>query len=242
MKIMSVPVFKVQPVCKKVNFHSKPISLKGININPKELFIKTLTSDLKIPFSESEMIFEDLKTISDRGYHGLSHCENMLQNMEKYIASENYKPQNKALFRLAIFTHDRFPDVDESIQYALNILNKSEDTNIKSSSNRKILYGLIHSTDHMKNISEYTDDEKLISDLDLFILGSDPKTYLKYKEGIRDEYKNVDIKTFSKARIEILNKFLCRNSIYKLPFFKTNYENNARKNLSAEIKELKNNL
>lgn len=140
---------------------------------------------------------------------------------------------------MAIFTHDRYYSINDSIKYAINILKESTSEKIKSSKNQDVLKRLIKATDHNNDLPKPTKAEKLISDLDLCVLASNKQEYKAYQDAIRQEYKDVKPINFYRARLEILENFLKKSSIFKLPFFKKNYENIARKNILGEINEIK---
>ncbi len=207
--------------------------------NIKEEFVDNLYYHLSVPKNKSEDLFGDLSKIDSRSYHNLKHCENMLINKDRYLGIDFFKLHNEPLFNLAIFTHDRYYSINDSIKYAINILKESTSEKIKSSKNQDVLKRLIKATDHNNDLPKPTKAEKLISDLDLCVLASNKQEYKAYQDAIRQEYKDVKPINFYRARLEILENFLKKSSIFKLPFFKKNYENIARKNILGEINEIK---
>lgn len=207
--------------------------------NLREEFVNNLYIHLSIPKNKSEDLFRDFLQIDSRSYHNSKHCENMLINKDRYLHIDIFKLHNEPLFNLAIFTHDRYPSVNDSIEYAVNILKESTSKKIKSNRNQNILKRLIKATDHEYDLSNPTKEEKLISDLDLYILASNKQEYKAYKNAIRKEYKDIKPIKFYTARLKILENFLKKSSIFKLPFFKENYENLARNNILNEIKDIK---
>ena len=207
--------------------------------NIKEEFVDNLYYHLSVPKNKSEDLFGDLSKIDSRSYHNLKHCENMLINKDRYLGVDFFKLHNEPLFNLAIFTHDRYYSINDSIKYAINILKESTSEKIKSSKNQDVLKRLIKATDHNNDLPKPTKAEKLISDLDLCVLASNKQEYKAYQDAIRQEYKDVKPINFYRARLEILENFLKKSSIFKLPFFKKNYENIARKNILGEINEIK---
>lgn len=212
---------------------------KDTSRNLREEFVNNLYFHLSVPKNKSEDLFWDFLQIDSRSYHNSKHCENMLINKDRYLDIDIFKLHNEPLFNLAIFTHDRYPSVKDSIEYAVNILKESTSKKIKSKSNQDILKRLIKATDHEYDLSNPTREEKLISDLDLYILASNKKEYKAYQNAIREEYKDIKPIKFYTARLKILENFLKKSSIFKLPFFKENYENFARNNILNEIKDIK---
>lgn len=212
---------------------------KDTSRNIREEFVNNLYFHLSVPKSESENLFWDFLQIDSRSYHNTKHCENMLINKDRYLDIDRFKLNNEPLFNLAIFTHDRYFSIKDSIKYAVNILKESTSKKIKSKSNQDILKRLIQATDHKYDLPNPTREEKLISDLDLFVLASNKPEYKAYQNAIRKEYKDIKPITFYVARLKVLENFLKKSSIFKLPFFKENYENIARNNILNEIKDIK---
>ena len=212
---------------------------KDTSRNLREEFVNNLYFHLSVPKSKSEDLFWDFLQIDSRSYHNSKHCENMLINKDRYLDIDIFKLHNEPLFNLAIFTHDRYPSIKDSIKYAVNILKESTSKKIKSNSNQDILKRLIKATDHKYDLPNLTREEKLISDLDLCVLASNKPDYKAYQNAIKKEYKDMKPVNFYTARLKLLENFLKKSSIFKLSFFKENYENIARNNILNEIQEIK---
>lgn len=97
---------------------------------------------------------------------------------------------------------------------------------------------LIMVTTH-KNIA-VVDDEALIVDIDLSVLGKPWERFYHYEVQIRQEYHFVPCHEFVKGRVNILKGFLSRDRIYTTDYFHTKYERVARRNLSNSINILEN--
>ena len=95
---------------------------------------------------------------------------------------------------------------------------------------------LIIDTSHRQE--PQSNDGKLICDIDLSILGRTPTSYRAYAESIREEYSWVSSADYTLGRSKVLENFLNRERIYSLPFFEEKYEQQARSNLSNELKSL----
>jgi predicted metal-dependent HD superfamily phosphohydrolase len=102
---------------------------------------------------------------------------------------------------------------------------------------------LIESTE--KHLPITTDDKsietdcKIFLDIDLSILGADPKRYDHYAHQIREEYSFVHDGAYNPARTKILQGFLDRKEIYFTNFFIERLESQARDNIEREIANLK---
>jgi predicted metal-dependent HD superfamily phosphohydrolase len=76
-----------------------------------------------------------------------------------------------------------------------------------------------------------TNDEALLIDIDLSILGASPDRFEEYERGIRHEYSWVPSLIFAAKRRSILDKFLQRETIFHTQHFIERYERQARVNL-----------
>ncbi|MEJ2132683.1 MAG: N-methyl-D-aspartate receptor NMDAR2C subunit, partial [Gammaproteobacteria bacterium] len=83
-----------------------------------------------------------------------------------------------------------------------------------------------------------TPDQKLVSDIDLAILGADLPRFDAYEEQIRREYAWVGDEEFRTTRKAILEGFLDRPSIYLTPYFHERFEAIARHNLARSLEKL----
>lgn len=92
---------------------------------------------------------------------------------------------------------------------------------------------LIIATCH--NSSASGKSESILVDIDLSILGADPKEYRQYSDAIRKEYKLIPSLIYRKKRKSILNNFLSRPQIFQNKIFYNNYETQARTNINNEI-------
>lgn len=192
------------------------------------------------PFSENIKL---MKAYENREYHNLSHVENMLFNFNAYEDLTHQKIPNRDIFKLAVYMHDYYNgsinDVEDSAIYARNLLENS-----KSSKSKKLapqLTKLILATTHSRDLSNASNEEKIISDLDLAVLASEPDEYNDYSRKIRKEFKQFNDEEFAKGRIKILEKLLKKEQIFYTPFFSLNYESRARDNMKQELENLKNN-
>jgi len=82
------------------------------------------------------------------------------------------------------------------------------------------------------------DDARLICDVDLSILGTQPAAFRLFERAIRQEYRWVPDPLYRKGRIEVLRRLLRRRSIYQTAPFQARYENQARQNLEAAVAAL----
>ena len=95
--------------------------------------------------------------------------------------------------------------------------------------------GLIRATRHTGTVQ--TQDESILVDIDLLVLGSDRGTYDAFETGIRKEYEKVPIVIYNEERAKVLDRFLQRPKIYLNGVF-ANCEEQARANLTDAIAQL----
>jgi predicted metal-dependent HD superfamily phosphohydrolase len=81
-------------------------------------------------------------------------------------------------------------------------------------------------------------DQKLLVDIDLAILGAPRHRFLEYEAQVRKEYQWVPDILFRQKRREILKQFLARDPIYNTPEIQQAIESQARENLAYSVKRL----
>lgn len=77
-----------------------------------------------------------------------------------------------------------------------------------------------------------------LCDADLAILAADPDRYADYLRGVRAEYHRVRDAEFGRRRAEILRDLLDREHLFSTPAGRTWWEDQARKNVAAELEAL----
>ena len=81
-------------------------------------------------------------------------------------------------------------------------------------------------------------DEQLLVDIDLSILGAGEHRFAEYEVQIRDEYSIVAEPIFRQKRRAILQSFLDRPFIYSTAHFRSALEARARFNISNAIAKI----
>jgi predicted metal-dependent HD superfamily phosphohydrolase len=85
----------------------------------------------------------------------------------------------------------------------------------------------------------WTDDARLLVDIDLSILGAEPERFDEYEVQVRQEYAWVPGPLFRRKRREILQGFLARRHIYATDWFQRRFEAAARTNLTRSVARLR---
>lgn len=165
-----------------------------------------------------------------RHYHNDVHIQECLELFEEY----RHLAQHPAEVTIAIYFHDaiysplRYDNEDKSAAWARRYLS-SED--VAEASIQRII-GLIMATkDHYAK----TNDEKLIVDIDLSILGTERARYQAYDAAVRQEYLWISEQGYREGRSRVIRQFLERDRLYHLQPFRERFEAKARANMQTFI-------
>lgn len=167
----------------------------------------------------------------DRHYHNLSHISDCLEVLDRCRSLAGDPPA----IEMALWFHDAVYDThagdneEQSAQWAVRELGGGE----PAATVRRLILATKHSTE-----APTDNDEALIADIDLVIVGSDTEKFWSYDDAIRREYEWVPEAVFRSTRAEILRRFLERERIYQTPYFHDRYDKPARANLRASIDRL----
>ena len=91
----------------------------------------------------------------------------------------------------------------------------------------------IHSSVTKHSGLPVTEDEKVIADIDLSILGASEARFDEYERQVRAEFAFVPASLFVRKRRAILESFLGRSTIYKTEHFVCSLEQQARADRGA---------
>lgn len=169
-----------------------------------------------------------------RHYHTADHISAMLRHFDDTVDLAEHPHE----VELAIWFHDAvykpFSSHNElnSARWAETFL--LEQGYDPASANR--VYRLIMATCHQGDVM--VNDEKLIVDIDLTILGSPKPVYEAFERHVRQEYWLVPCFIYRKKRTALLQSFLSRDYIYHLDYFRNKYEQMARENIKNAIEDL----
>lgn len=81
-------------------------------------------------------------------------------------------------------------------------------------------------------------DQQLLVDIDLAILGADHARFAEYEIQVRAEYAWVPEPLFRQKRAEVLAEFLARDPIYNTAPLRDALERQARENLAGSLQQL----
>ena len=177
-----------------------------------------------------------LAAYSEKGrhYHTAEHVSACLRHLDRCLTTLEYPKE----VEIALWFHDAIykplssNNEKASADWAASFLLKHGATDAEVTR----VHRLIMVTEH--NAPTQSNDEQVLVDIDLSILGADSVTYELFESGVRKEYKLVPFSIYRKKRAEILRGFLEREEIYKSGCFPAEMERRAKENLSGAIKKL----
>jgi len=169
-----------------------------------------------------------------RAYHNLDHLAFCLTGLDEV------RPQGLGsdTVELALWFHDVIYDPrskENEAESALFFRRETKDLGWRREFVEKVEHLILVTRKH-----EAGDDpeERLISDIDLAILGQDREAFGRYEDQIRSEYSWVDAETYRQGRSAVLRRFLERPSLYFTDFFRSRCEERARQNLQESLRRL----
>ena len=169
-----------------------------------------------------------------RHYHTQQHINACLAHLH----NSNHLTPNPYEIEMALWFHDAIYQPyssDNELKSALLVENFLLENNVEKTIIARI-YNLVMVTLH--NGLANTEDEALMIDIDLTILGSNADVYNIFEKNIRKEYRFVPYFLYKKKRAEILQGFLKQAKIYQTKYFYTLFEIQARENIQAAILNL----
>lgn len=173
-----------------------------------------------------------------RHYHTLQHLDACLEQFDLARSIANHPGE----VALALWFHDAVYDIPasdnerRSADWARDALRQAGAAEVVT----QRVHALVMVTCH--SIEPSTDDEKLLLDIDLSILGMPAAQFDRYERQVRAEYQQVPAAQFRDRRITILRQFLARPLIYRTTGFQARLEARARVNLQRSVDRLRENL
>ena len=194
---------------------------------------------LPCPPEITDKMFTDLqRRHAERGrhYHNFEHLAAMFRHFDNH--HENLqRPENVAL---AIFFHDAVykPARKDNEEASANLAKKSLSLiGLAAEQIGTVASFILTTKSHDWHSGDYPDLAWLL-DFDLSILGTDWPVYLQYSQQIRREYHIYPDLLYRPGRRKALTHFLERPEIFHTPYFRRQFEQKARQNLTKEIEML----
>ncbi|HLG27438.1 MAG TPA: hypothetical protein VI423_06595 [Paenisporosarcina sp.] len=171
-----------------------------------------------------------------RHYHTLDHIDWCLHEFD--WCRRGFSKESSDVVEFAIWFHDIVYDTmasdnkEQSAKLARNALGV---LGVGDQLFRAKLTRLINCTKHIVSEISIVEEEDVLLDIDLSILGSDPEVFDQYEKNIRKEYEWVPYEMYCAGRVEILQSFLVRPKIFRSPMFQF-VEEQARENIARSVK------
>ena len=171
-----------------------------------------------------------------RHYHTLQHLveciEHLQENLDQALAP--------AEVEIAQWFHDAIYDLmasnneQQSADWAVSALTEAQVATDKIERIKTLIMATQHSA------KPQGQDQQLLVDIDLAILGATGPRFEEYETQVRAEYAWVPEPLFRAKRQEILMEFLGRNPLYNTPRLRNKLEQQAQANLTTSIEKLRN--
>jgi predicted metal-dependent HD superfamily phosphohydrolase len=173
-------------------------------------------------------------TEPNRQYHTLEHIRDCLAELDDCCALARYPDELEAgiWFHDAVYqpgasdNEERSADLAGTILLQAGVLRNMVDR----------IADLVLVTKHVS--SPRDEDQQLICDIDLTVLGRESSVFVEFERRIRQEYAWVPDNVYRRERSAVLSGFLARASIYFTPRFRERYEARARANISELLAQL----
>ncbi len=169
-----------------------------------------------------------------RGYHTLQHISHCLWELDRFPA----KDFDRDLVELAIWYHDAIYEPKSKRNEAESAELMKQDLKGCDASKLERVSQMILATAHHLATEPMDKETQVLLDIDLSILGQNPLDYDVYVQGVRHEYRNVSTPIFYYRRKKLLRKMM-KSSLYKLDYFRAQYAEAAKSNLSRELSSWK---
>ena len=185
----------------------------------------------------STAVFEELVarySEPHRRYHTIRHLDECFAKLEE-LRPEASHPEE---IEVALWFHDAIYDTkrqDNEAKSAAWARATASAANLPADVGDRI-HSLIMVTRH--DAEPHEQDEKILVDVDLSILGESPERFDEYESQVPEEYSWVPAIVFRSERRKILQGFLMRASIFNTRKFIESYEERARANLERSLKRL----
>lgn len=173
-------------------------------------------------------------TAKKRYYHNQSHLENLLKELTSI--KESIEDWDCTIFSIAY--HDIVYNTlqkDNEEQSAAMAEQRLAEIAFPAQRISKCAEQILATKGHTISNNQ---DINFFTDADLSILGASWEVYETYFKNIRKEYSYYPDLLYKPGRKKVLQHFLSMDKIFKTDKFFSRYEEQARKNLSAELERL----
>ena len=169
-----------------------------------------------------------------RRYHTGAHINATLKHLDTVtdLANDSCEIEIALWFHDAIYKPFSANNELDSAVWASKFLSDNAVGKDRIDRVHNLIMATIHTAETEGN------DQLLMVDIDLSILGTEAAVYDQFEKDVRYEYKLVPYFLYRKKRKEILVNFLELDRIYQYDFFYEKLEKQARANLVSAIETL----
>ena len=170
-----------------------------------------------------------------RAYHTTQDLLETLTLLDEWSRGEEWP----ATVALALFFHDLVYDPRRADNEDLSALVAREmlASLLLPQAQIEAVVRLIDITKHAAR--PLSEDEKLMVDVDLSILGAAPERYAQYQLQVRREYAHVPEPLFTRARLALLEAFLQAPALFHTARGRAAFDAVAARNLTQEVAQLR---
>ncbi len=167
-----------------------------------------------------------------RAYHTTEHLTECFGHLD----ASPVTPESSGLLELALWFHDAVYDTKASDSEAKSAAWASRALACLGAERVEVIVSHILVTAHTGVPSD--DDQRLLLDVDLSILGAPGSRFQQYEDQVRQEYEWVSQDVYRAARAKILSQFADRPRLYHTEHFYEQLEAGARNNLQRSLASL----
>ena len=170
-----------------------------------------------------------------RAYHTLQHLEECLSLLSRnlHLAVEPAEVEISLWFHDAIYNVTARDNEARSAEWAEEELSR---VGVNAERIERVKRHIL-ATRHA--VLPQGQDQKLLVDVDLSILGAARARFEEYEAQVREEYSWVPEPHFRQRRAEVLAEFLERQPIYNTSALRESHESQARENLAYSLQKLR---
>lgn len=169
-----------------------------------------------------------------RKYHTLQHLAECLD----LLARHRHVAVEPAEIEAALWFHDAVYDVTAHDNEARSAAWAVEELSAAGVSAERVEHVRAHILATRHAALPKSQDQQLLVDIDLAILGASRARFEEYEVQVRAEYAWVPEPIFRQRRSEILAEFLAREPIYNTASLRKILEHQARENLAYSLQQL----
>lgn len=174
---------------------------------------------------------QDAYSETHRRYHTAEHIKATLRHLDTAVtlAKDVHEVEMALWFHDAVYKPLSATNEFDSAVWAVEFLSNNGVSEDRVERVRSLIMATVHTAQTQGN------DQLLLVDIDLSILGAKKMVYDQFEKDVRYEYKWVPYFIYKKKRKEVLVSFLKRERIYQNDFFYSRLEEQARDNLERVI-------